>query len=57
MGLAGGLNTYAYVGSNPVNFVDPLGLLHPLIIGVVIGGGLSEMVSVAKFRRVHMYKI
>jgi len=33
-GLAGGLNLYAYVGDNPVNGIDPLGLWQ-----VTFGGG------------------
>jgi RHS repeat-associated protein len=29
IGIAGGLNTYAFVGDDPVNFNDPLGLWDP----------------------------
>ena len=34
IGLAGGLNTYEYVRSNPVLYRDPLGLVNPILTGV-----------------------
>jgi len=33
IGFAGGLNWYAYVGNNPVDYVDPLGLLTAVVVG------------------------
>lgn len=41
IGEAGGLNLYGYVGNNPVNFVDPLGLLVELYSHPA-GGGYSH---------------
>jgi len=39
IGLAGGLNTYAYVGDNPLSNLDPLGLWSITIGGYYIVGG------------------
>lgn len=51
-GLAAGINTYAYVGGNPIGNVDPLGLGTIAIGGAANGqllamGGVSAQVSIS----------
>ena len=45
IGLRGGINTYAYVGNNPVNMVDPDGRLAQVLIpGAAAGAGVAAII-------------
>jgi RHS repeat-associated protein len=45
IGLAGGINTYAYVEGNPVSYTDPTGKFIPQLIGFGIGAGLEYLTN------------
>jgi RHS repeat-associated protein len=41
IGLNGGINTYSYVGGNPLSYSDPSGRCPWCVFGAIIGGGTN----------------
>jgi len=53
IGIAGGLNLYAFCGNNPVNFVDPMGLVS---LDEVSYSGSTEFQSRAQGAMANLYE-
>lgn len=47
IGLAGGLNTYGYVGDNPLRWVDPYGLKTAVVINGTTSGNVFGHTAIA----------
>lgn len=45
IGLAGGINTYAYVNSDPLSLTDPTGEIPSFIGGALVGAGMDIVIQ------------